>query len=79
MASSFDSPWSTVKVCVSITAGEKKYAKLCGTFKTIYPDAKPEDGPKFFSDGQFRYSATAADNGGLIVHSKTRIGRGRKR
>ena len=23
MASSFDSPWSTVKVCVSITAGEK--------------------------------------------------------
>lgn len=57
----------------------KTYAKLCGTFKTIYPDAKPEDGPKFFSDGQFRYSATAADNGGLIVHSKTRIGRGRKR
>lgn len=57
----------------------KEYAKLCGTFKTKYPDAKPDDGPKFFNDGQFSYSATATDNGGMVVHSKTRISRGRKR
>ncbi len=57
----------------------KTYAKLCGTFRTKYPEATPEDGPKPFSDGQFYYSATAADNGGLIVHSKVKIKGGRRR
>lgn len=57
----------------------KSYAKLCGAFRTKYPEAKPEDGSLHISDGKYSYSVTAADNGGLIVHSRYRIETGRKR
>jgi len=51
----------------------KAYAKLCGAFRTKYPEAKPEDGEKTFIDGKYRYSATAADNGGIVVHRRAKL------
>lgn len=51
----------------------KTYAKLCGEFKTRYPDLKPEDGPVELNKGSYRYKASADGFGGLIVHKKAKI------
>ena len=56
-----------------IRLGAKKYAKLCGAFRTKYPDAKQSDGLLSFSDGVYIYKAIAAENGGINIESRRKI------
>lgn len=56
-----------------IKTGPKKYAKLCGAFRTKYPDAKQSDGLLSFSDGVYIYKAIAAENGGINIESRRKI------
>ena len=58
---------------VGIRLGAKKYAKLCGAFRTKYPDAKQSDGLLSFSDGVYIYKAITAENGGISIESRRKI------
>ena len=63
----------------AVPMSEKTYARLCGVFKTRFPDATPEDGRYNFREGKYWYSVTAADNGGLVIHGRSKNGGGRRR
>lgn len=55
-----------------------EYSKLCSTFNTRYPGLKPENGAKQVFTASHVYRATADGYGGLTVHSKYNIKKGRK-
>lgn len=57
----------------AVPMSEKTYARLCGVFKTRFPEATPEDGRLSFRDGKNWYTVTAAKNGGMIVHTRHKI------
>ncbi len=57
----------------AVPMSEKTYARLCGVFKTRFPDATPEEGKFSFGDGKYWYTVTAAKNGGMIVHTRHKI------
>ena len=51
-----------------ITVGEKKYAKLCGTLNTLYPELSADDGLRKIRDGKQVYTVSADGYGGMIIH-----------
>ena len=51
----------------------KKYAQLCGTFGTQYPNLQPEDGAVSIRDAKYAYRVSADGYGGMIVHKKIKI------
>lgn len=57
----------------AVPMSEKTYARLCGVFKTRFPEATPEEGKFSFGDGKYWYTVTAAKNGGMIVHTRHKI------
>ena len=58
----------------AIKVSPKKYAALCGEFRTRYPDAKPSDGLLSFSDGRYLYKAIASENGGISIRKRIKLG-----
>lgn len=61
-----------------ITIGAKKYAKLCGTLDTQYPNLKAGE-KRTITDAKYQYDVTADGYGGMIINSKFAIERGRKK
>ena len=56
-----------------VTVSVKKFGQLRGDFNTHYPNAKPEDGPKYLYDSRYRYRVTADGSGSIIINSRHKI------
>lgn len=56
-----------------VQVSPKKYAQLCGAFRTRHPNATQEDGLLSISDGTYVYRAKAAENGGITIHKRYKL------
>jgi len=56
-----------------IQVTSKKYAQLCGTMNTQYPNLRPEDGARVIRDSQYLYRVVADGYGGAIIKSRTKL------
>lgn len=52
----------------------EKYAKLCGTFNTSFPNLTPKDGYRTIFDDGHSYRASADGYGGIKINKKYKIG-----
>lgn len=56
-----------------VQVSPRKYAQLCGAFRTRHPNATQADGLLSVSDGTCLYRVRAAENGGILIYSRTKL------